>query len=71
MHTEEAVRSSIICSVRDGARELVGFVGFQADLSHIPDWVEAGFGKVPTVDKLQQEFNQLQQERDEKYSICL
>ena len=35
LYTQEMVRSSIICSVRGEARKLVGFVGFQADLSDI------------------------------------
>ena len=44
-------------------RELVGFIGFQADLMDILDWVEERLGKAPTADKLQQEFYLLEQEK--------
>ena len=54
-HTEEAVGSGIIRSARGEVRELTGFIGFQADLTDILDWVEERFGKAPTVDKLQEE----------------
>ena len=47
-------------------RELIGFIGFQADLTDILDGVEEKFGKAPTADKLQQEFYLLGQERMEK-----
>ena len=47
-------------------RELIGFIGFQADLTDIIYRVEERFGKTPTADKLQQEFYLLAQERIEK-----
>ena len=47
-------------------RELIGFIGFQADLTDILDKVEERFGKAPTANKLQQEFYLLAQERMEK-----
>ena len=49
----------------DEVRELIGFIGFQADLMDILDRVEERFGKGPTADKLQQEFYLLAQERME------
>ena len=55
-------------------RELIGFIGFQADLTNILDQVEETFGKAPTADKLQQEFYLLAQERMEKiqqFASCL
>ena len=55
-HTEEAVQSGIIRSVRGKVRELIGFIGFQADLTYILDWVEERFGKVPSAVAFQQEF---------------
>ena len=39
-HIEEAVQSGIISSVRGKVRELIGFIGFQADLMDIFDQVE-------------------------------
>ena len=65
-HTDEAVWSGIIQTVRGEVRELIGFIEFQADLTDILDQVEERFGKAPTVDKLQQEFYLLGQERIEK-----
>ena len=34
-HTSEAVCSALICSVRGAAWELVGFIGYQTELSMI------------------------------------
>ena len=65
-HAEEAVQSGIIQLVRGEVRELIGIIGFQADLTNILDQVEERFGKTPTVDKLQWEFYLLAQERMEK-----
>ena len=65
-HTPEAVRSMIMCSVRGAWHELVGFVGYQADLGTILKAIEKHFGKKLTGDKLQQDFYQLSQERGEK-----
>ena len=62
-HTEEAVQSGIIRSVRNVVRGLIGFIGFQAELTDILDLVEERFGKAPTVDKLQKELYLLGQER--------
>ena len=47
-------------------RELIGFIGFQADLTDIPDQVKERFGKAPTGGKLQQEFYLLAQGRVDK-----
>ena len=65
-HTEEAVQSGIIQSVRGEVRELIGFMGFQADLTDILDQVEERFGKTPTADKLKWEFYLLAQKRMKK-----
>ena len=65
-HTSEAVRSALIRSVRGAAQELVGFVGYQTELSVILQSLEKQFGKKLTGDKLQQDFYQLSQERGEK-----
>ena len=65
-HTQEAVRSVIIKSVRGAGRELVGFVGYQSELEVILKAIEKRFGKKLTGDRLQQDFYQLTQERGEK-----
>ena len=63
---ESAVRSALITSVRGEASELVGFVGFSAQLSTILEAIDKRFGKRSTADRLQQEFFQLQQEKGEQ-----
>ena len=65
-HTEVEVQSGIIQSVWGEVGELIGFIGFLDDLTDILDQVKERFGKAPTVDKLQQEFYLLVQERMEK-----
>ena len=65
-HSEEAVRSAIVHSVRGEARELMRFIGFRAEISTILTGIEGCFGRGPSADKLQQEYYQLQQERGEK-----
>ena len=65
-HTPEAVCSALIHSVRGAARELVGFVGYQAELDVILKSLEKRFGKKLTGDKLQQDFYQISQEKGEK-----
>ena len=65
-HTLEAVRSVLIHSVRGAARELVGFVGYQAELGVILKSLEKRFGKKLTGDKLQQDFYQISQDKGEK-----
>ena len=65
-HTPEAVRSALIRSVRGAARELVGFIGYQAELGVILKSLEKRFGKKLTGDKLQQDFYQISQEKGEK-----
>ena len=73
-HSEEAVRSAIVRSVRGEARELMRFIGFRAEISTILTGIEGHFGRGPSADKLQQEYYQLQQERGEKvqqFASCL
>ena len=55
-----AVRSALIASVRGESSSLVSFVGFSVPLGVILEAMEKCFGKVPTTDRLQQEFFQLQ-----------
>ena len=65
-HTENSMRAAIINSLRGLARDLVGFVSFDADLERILMKVTNRFGKRYTGDKLQQEFYKLSQEKGEK-----
>ena len=66
MHTENSVRAAIINSLRGPARDLVGFIGFDAELERILMEATNRFGKRYTGDKLQQEFYKLSQEKGEK-----
>ena len=53
-------------SVRGEASELVGFVGFNSPLSVILEAIDKRFGKKSTVDRIHQEFFQLQQDKGER-----
>ena len=64
-YTDEAIKSSMIGSVTDGARDYLDFVGFQNSLSVLIDTLERRYGKGQTTDKIQQQFYQLSQERGE------
>ena len=52
--TENAVRAAIVNSLRGPARELVGFIGYSADINLILSEVSNRFGKKYSRDKLQQ-----------------
>ena len=65
-HTENSVRAAIVNSLRGPARDLVGFVGFDADLERILMEVTNRFGKRYMGDQLQQEFYKLSQGKGEK-----
>ena len=64
-HTEDAIRSGIINSVRGEARDLVEYVGFSAPLEAILSRLEGRFRKTRSTDRLQYEFFQLGQEKGE------
>ena len=63
---ELTVRSALIMLVRGEASELVGFIGFNSPFLIILEAIDKGFGKKSTVDRLQQEFFQLQQDEGER-----
>ena len=67
-HTENSMRAAITNSLQGPARDLVGFISFDADLERILMEVTNRFGKRYTGDKLQQEFYKLSQEKGEKIS---
>ena len=60
------MRSALIASVQGEASSLVSFVGFSAPLGVILEAMEKRFSKVPTTDRLKQEFFQLQQDKGEQ-----
>ena len=62
-HTEDAIRSGIINSVRGEARDLVEYIGFGAPLGTILERLEHRFQKTQSTDRLQYEFFQLGQEK--------
>ena len=64
-YTDEAIKSSMIGSVTDGARDYLDFVGFGSSLDVLINALERQYGKGQTTDRLQQEFYQLSQERGE------
>ena len=64
-HTEDAIRSGIINSVRGKARDLVEYVGFSAPLETILTRLEGRFHKTRSTDMLQYEFFQLGQDKGE------
>ena len=63
---EEAVHSAIVCSVWGEVREMISFLGFDTNLDDILEKVEKWFGKQISGDRLQQEFYQLAQDKNEK-----
>ena len=63
---DSTVRGALITSLWGEASELLGFVGFNDPMSVILEAMDKRFGKKATNDRLQQEFFQLQQEREER-----
>ena len=64
-YTDEAIKSGIIGSVTDAARDYLDYVGFDRSLSAIMEALEQRYGQGFTTDKLQQDFYQLCQEKGE------
>ena len=64
-YDDEAIKAGMIGSVTDNARDYLDFVGFDKELPVLMDTLETSYGKRQTTDKLQQEFYQLTQERNE------
>ena len=68
-HPENSVRATIVNSLRGPARELVGFVGYSADINLILSEVSNRFSKKYSGDKLQQEFYQMKQDKGENIRV--
>ena len=62
-HTEEAVRSAVIGSVRGAARELLEFIGYGEEISVILRHIKERFGQGPSKTKLQKEFFLMEQKK--------
>ena len=62
-HTEEAMRSPVIGSVREAAHELLEFIGYGEEMSNILKHIKEGFGQGPSKAKLQKEFFLMEQRR--------
>ena len=64
-YDDEAIKAGMIRSVTDNAQDYLYFVGFDKDLPVLMEALETRYGKGEMTDKLQQEFYQLTQERNE------
>ena len=64
-HTEEAVRSAVIGSVRGAACELLEFIGYGEEMSNILKHIKERFGQGPSKAKLQEEFFLMEQRKTE------
>ena len=62
-HTEEAVRSAVIGSVRGAACELLEFIGYGEEMSNILKHIKERFGQAPSKAKLQKEFFLMEQRK--------
>ena len=62
-YTDEAIKSGIIGSVTDAARDYIEYVGFNKNLTAIIDALEQRYGQGLTTDKIQQEFYQISQDK--------
>ena len=64
-HTEEAVSSAVIGSVRGTAHELLEFIGYGEEMSDILKHIKDRFGQGPSKAKLQKEFFLMEQRKTE------
>ena len=64
-HSEEAVRSAVIGSVRGAACELLEFIGYGEEMSNILKHIKERFGQGPSKAKLQKEFFLMEQRKTE------
>ena len=64
-YDDEAIKAGMIGSVTDNVRDYLDFVGFDKELLVLMEALEMRYRKGQTTDKLQREFYQLTQERNE------
>ena len=64
-HTEDAVRSAVIGSVRGAAHELLEFIGYGEEMHDILKHIKERSGQGPSKAKLQKEFFLMEQRKTE------
>ena len=64
-YDDKAIKAGMIGSVTDNAWDYLDFVGFDKELPVLMEALETRYGKGQTTDKLQQEFYQVTQDRNE------
>ena len=64
-HTEEAVRSAVIGSVRGAAHELLEFIGYGEEMGSMLKHIKERFGQGPSKAKLQKEVFLMEQRKTE------
>ena len=69
-HTEEAVRSAVIGSVRGAAWELLKFIAYGEEMGAILGNIKEWFGQGPSKAKFQKEFFLMEQKKKENQPIC-
>ena len=65
-YMDDAIKSGMIGSITDDARDYLDFIGFDKELHVLISTLEERYGKDETTDKIQQEFYQLTQDRNEQ-----
>ena len=65
-YTDDAIKSGMIGSITDDARDYLNFIGFDKELPVLIDALEERYGKGETTDRMQQEFYQLTQDQNEQ-----
>ena len=70
-HTDKAVRSAVIGSVRGAARGLLEFIGYGEEMSAILRHIKERFGQGPSKAKLLKEFFLMEQKKTQKVSTNL
>ena len=65
-YTDDAIKSRMISSIMDDTRDYLDFIGFDKELNVLIEALEERYGKGETTDRIQQEFYQLTQDRNEQ-----
>ena len=65
-YTDDAIKSGMIGSITDDARDYRDFIGFDKELNVLIEALEERYGKGETTDHIQQEFYQLTQDKNEQ-----
>ena len=65
-YTDDAIKSGMIRSITDDARDYLDFISFDKEFNVLIEALEEKYGKGETTDRIQQEFYQLTQDRTEQ-----